>query len=309
MRYRMTDPAPAELPLQIDRVHGSRPAAGEIRLVLTGHWRAEPPVGGREPLLVIQLEGRRHRFAAERAQAEPPPDGAWSATFAIPDWAEPRQEGQAAVWVGRHVVPLPPLRSGPRAVPPPLGAAVPLAEQGPAAPACEQRSPAPVGDISRSGPLADMLLKDTVSALHEELGQRTAETARLRGALADAQAELETRASTQAQLERTVGELSDELRRLMAAVEEHAAELAEATGRHAGELAAIRRELAAAQVARDAALSEAAGLRGELSRVGAELAVSREKASSESGDLAEASRLLADAKALASRLRDESSTA
>jgi septal ring factor EnvC (AmiA/AmiB activator) len=76
-----------------------------------------------------------------------------------------------------------------------------------------------------------------------------------------------------------------------------------AAERHGAELNSLRRELAAAHVSRDAAISEATGLQAELSRVGAELAVTRERVSSESSDLGEANRLLADAKALADRLQ------
>jgi hypothetical protein len=42
-----------------------------------------------------------------------------------------------------------------------------------------------------------------------------------------------------------------------------------------------------------------------MSRIGAELAVTRERVSSESGDLGQAGRLLAEAKALADQLRRE----
>jgi chromosome segregation ATPase len=67
----------------------------------------------------------------------------------------------------------------------------------------------------------------------------------------------------------------------------------------------LREELAASHVAREGALSEVAGLQGEMSRIGAELAVTRERVSSESGDLGQAGRLLAEAKALADQLRRE----
>jgi hypothetical protein len=65
----------------------------------------------------------------------------------------------------------------------------------------------------------------------------------------------------------------------------------------------LREELAAVQVARDAALAEVGGLRAELERIGSELTATRERVSAESGDLGEANRLLADARALADQLR------
>ena len=53
-------------PLELDRVQSSRSAAGEIRLRLSGRWvdRRTRPASDEE-LLVVNLEGRRHRFAAE----------------------------------------------------------------------------------------------------------------------------------------------------------------------------------------------------------------------------------------------------
>jgi DNA repair exonuclease SbcCD ATPase subunit len=408
----MTDFAPAELPLAIDRVHGSRASPGEIRLALSGAWHGSGQPAADEPLLVVQVEGRRHRFPADRDDraAELPP-GRWRATFSVPDWAEPRHEGQAAVWIGNAVVPVPPLHGSHHASPA-LAAAVPAAErmasEGRAVPQVETESDeyrghpagespdfgqtdasvrsadtaprgaggAPPPETPRSGPLADLLLKETVAALHTELEHRAGEVARLRGALGDAQAELGARTETQSQLESTLGELSVELKRLMEAVEEqrseldehqvraaqerdqlerrlrelseaHEQEMAETSTAHERDLAAarhelselrtvaesrnhelrraleeaaeaqsraerggletstLREELAASHVAREAALSELAGLQAEMSRIGAELAVTRERVSSESGDLGQANRLLAEAKALAEQLRRE----
>ena len=400
----MTEFVPAELPLEIDRVQGSRPSAGEIRLSLTGVWHGPGESSDQEPLLVVQLEGRRHRFPADRHDwSSELPAGRWQATFSVPDWAEPRHEGQAAVWIGDAVVPVPPLHSS-HHVPPALAAAVPGREdvtqaeveghagQGQPQPALEAHDPRfalSMPEAPRSGPLADLLLKETVAALHVELEQRNAEAARLRGELGDARSELATRGSTQSELETALSELGVELRHLRAAAEERRVELDEQRGRaeeerkeferrlgeltegherelaqvadqaaeltaardalaavrqelgaareelselragsrareaelsrardeaaaaHArsqqqgAETAALREELAASHVAREAAISEAAALQGEISRIGAELAVTRERVSSESGDLGQANRLLADARALAEELRRE----
>jgi hypothetical protein len=412
----MTDFAPAELPLEIDRVHGSRPSAGEIRLALSGAWYGPGTDAGQEALLVVQIEGRRHRFPADRDQwSEELAPGRWRATFSVPDWAQPRHEGQAAVWIGNAVVPVPPLHGSHHAPPalasagstPGLGAHPTQYEPEVETEATESRArPSSEGSLSdlppgaprpgydvdgppiapsgpetpRSGPLADLLLRETVAALRTELEQRTADAARLQGALGDARAELEARTATQSQLETTLGELSVELKRLMAAVEEqrteleqhreqareerealerrltelteaherqaielnedhardlaerdegHARDVAERDEAHAREMAELQRdrdaaavaqsavehreaevgslrgELAASHVAREAALSEVAGLRSELSRIGTELAVTRERVTSESGDLGQANRLLAEAKALADQLRRE----
>ncbi len=395
-------------PLEIDDVQSARVAAGETRLTLSGRWLSpNKPSLAEEPLLVIQVEGRRHRFTPEAGTDTGSPTGEWRASFVVPAWAEPRRAGQAAVWVGDAVVSLPPIHAGRGAsvggAPPALAAAVPADAPGaelPEAASPDEFAPAvpaladPPAETPRSGPLADLLLKETVAALHAELEQRGTEAAQLRSALAGAQFELEARGGTQSELESTLGQLGSELRRLMEAVEaqrreidqrdaqaereraefeqrlaelaaardEQATELASMRDQQAAELAALRdqqaaeqasmrdqqaaelaaardqqadeveslreqladaearlqrrsaetvglrEELAAATVSRDAARSEVAGLRSELERLGAELAVTREHVQSEAGDLGEANRLLADAKALAEELRPRPET-
>jgi hypothetical protein len=323
-----------QLPLVVDRIQSSRSAVGETRLRLSGRWLdSEGESSGEEGLLVVHVEGRRHRFAADRDAA--PETGAqpgqWSASFTVPSWAEPRQDGQAAVWLGSAVIPVPALHGAgatlrpdddrsdrPAAIsaPPPAVAAPPVARPAPAPPVAPPAAP-PAEPTEP--PRAELLLKDTVAAVEAELEQRTAEAARIRGALAAAQSELDTRGAQHSQLEAVLGELRGELERLRAAVEaqrrdleqqsadaaalrerlaaaEAAAELREA------EAVALRTELAAANVSREAAAGEAATLRAELERVGSELAVTHERVGSETGDLGEATRLLADAKALAAEL-------
>jgi hypothetical protein len=349
----MTDRATAETPLEIDRIESSRADAGTVRLRLAGRW-LDPAVADQEELLVVQVQGRRHRFPATRAP-EPPGSQAWSASFELPGWAEPRHAGQAALWLGNAVIPVPPPHGAGDAVAsttaPPWSSApetpvpetpvpeTPVPERpGLEMPASEMPAYPPVPETPRSGPLADLLLKETVAALHEELERRTAELARVRGTLADSQSDLESRGVMQAALEATHAELRDQLERLTGAVESDRAELARelaAIGeRHAAELAALREQqvaeiaslrdqvaraqagedraavevtrlreaVASASVARDAAAGEAAGLRAELVRLGTELAATRERVSAESGDLGEAQRLLADARALADEL-------
>ncbi|HEY5188784.1 MAG TPA: hypothetical protein VII87_07120 [Solirubrobacteraceae bacterium] len=370
---------PVPTPLEIDDVQSARVAAGELRLVVSGRWLDdEGPSAAQEPLLVIQVEGHRHRFTPEAGTDTGSPAGAWRASFVIPAWAEPRRAGQAAVWVGDAIIPLPSLHSGRGArggwsAPPALGAAVaadtresepdaeppvavapdPPERVAPAPPATEPLPPLEGGlaladslsEAPRSGPLAALLLKETVAALHAELEQRGTEAAQLRSALSGAYSELEARSSTQAELEGTLGQLGAELRRLMEAVEEQRreldqrrteaerdradferrlAEMAAERDRQSSELSAAREQFAAAEaafqrrvadtaglreelasvtVSREAARSEAAGLRIELERLGTELAVTRERVQSESGDLGQANRLLADARALADELR------
>jgi hypothetical protein len=405
----MTDSAPAEPPIAIDRVERARGQGDDVRLRLSGRWlTGNPPSQSDAPeaLLVIQLQGRRHRFPANRAPADAPLlPGTWQAEFMVPSWAVPERPGQAAVWVGTSVIavgppgtsaadaaapaaePAPAPPSEPASAPPappsePASAPpTPLAEPASAIAAPEpvaapSRSEAllfsgssePLADPGRGGPLANLLLKETVSALHAELERRSGEAAQLRGSLAKAQSELDSRAARQAGLETAHGELRHELEQLMAAVtrqredfekriaaatesldgareqaamatagrdeaesalraarDEAEAELrlarerssalearmgahAETERRQAQDAAALREQLAAAHVSRDAAISEAGGLRAELERLGAELTVMREQMSAHGGDLGEAQRLLADARALTEQLRGGDAT-
>jgi hypothetical protein len=389
---QMIDYASAEPPIAIDRVERVRGQGDDVRLRLSGHWLIEDPPSqpdAPEALLVIQLQGRRHRFPADRSPAGAAPlPGTWQAEFTVPSWAVPSRRGQAAVWVGTSVIAVGPPGMPPAPVQPPEPeAAVPdpapvspdpapvspdpaagspeSASPGPEAAAVSQPggSPDPPPDPGRGGPLASLLLKETVSALHAELERRSTEAGRLRGALADAQSELDSRAARQAGLEAAHGELRHELEQLMAAAtrqrqdfeerlaavrdeldraredvamataardeteaqlaqarEQAGAELArareqaaaleqrlrartDAEHREAHEAAALREQLASAHISRDAAISEAGGLRAELERLGAELTVMREQVSAHGGDLGDAQRLLADARALTEQLR------
>jgi hypothetical protein len=425
----MTDPASLDTPVAIDRVDRTRGDGDGIRLRLTGRWLGPGEAEHAEPLLVVQLQGRRHRFPPTRDEgARPLAPGAWEANFTLPSWAEPRQDGQAALWVGNTVVPVPLPGSvasmrepvgheavaGPEQYQPPASPALGEARAWPPAPPAlgEARAwqpvpplspaalPDPSVDTGRTGPLADLLFKESVAALHSELEHRSAEAASLRGSLADAQSELEARKAMQSALESAHADLRDELTQLMAAVggqrdefeqrlsaiqerltaaeskrdrlaEElesererarieleserervraeleserervrielesershaaqqladltaaHQAQLAEAAAlrdrvaassaaqqQRAAEVTSLREQLASAHVSRDAAAGEVIGLRAELERLGSELAVSREQFSAHGGDLGDAQRLLAEARALNEQLRGESS--
>ncbi len=79
-------------------------------------------------------------------------------------------------------------------------------------------------EAGRAGPLADALLRETVSALHAELEQRSGREAALEGALERARAELVARTASQAELEATHARLRTELARLVEAVAEQQAE-------------------------------------------------------------------------------------
>jgi hypothetical protein len=270
-------------PLELERVQSSRADAGELRLRLSGRWLDEgTEVGDDEELLVINVEGRRHRFPVsrdEQSEREPAP-GRWSASFRIPTWAEPREEGQAALWLGNAVIPVPPTHESREAT------AVRTT-----APYPPQRT---AGAVQIRAELANAHSElDARSSRHDQLettlGELRAELDRLREAVQDQRRQLHERSAE-------VAELREQITAAEAAAELRTAEAS-----------ALRGDLATASVSRDAAVSEAAGLRSELDRVGSELAVTREQADVESDHLHEANRLLADARALAEELRADDS--
>ena len=102
-----------QTPLAIDRIQSSRSGAGRLRLRLNGRWLDPQRAGEEEELLVVQVQGRRHRFPPSpdddrERDADQGPDR-WSAAFDVPAWAEPRHEGQAALWLGNAIIAVPPL--------------------------------------------------------------------------------------------------------------------------------------------------------------------------------------------------------
>jgi hypothetical protein len=359
----MTEIASADIPLAVDRVDRARGGGDGVTLRMSGRWLRPADAAQSEPLLVVRVQGRRHRFAPiEGADGPALGNRAWEATFNLPAWAEPSREGQAALWVGTAVVPVPLPRSTSMAA-----ATAPPAPEPARWPSDGLRPgglPDSVVDAGRTGPLAELLYKESVSALHAELEQRSTDVARLQGSLADAHSELEARTAMQAALESAHGDLRGELQELMSAMglqrddferrlataedrrataetecERLREELATAQTRtqrevdaardaltaevadlragmaatqaghrqHDAELAALRDQLASAEVSRDAAVVEAAALRAELERLGSELAVTREHHAAQGGDLGEAQRLLAEARSMSEQLRSQSS--
>jgi hypothetical protein len=322
----MTDSASADIPVAIDRVECTRSDRDGIELRLTGRWLGAAESGGSEPLLVVQVQGRRHRFTPARDGHGLPPGG-WEATFRIPPWAQPRHEGQAALWVGTSVVPVPlpgvfgdgsdpahrlpppPALGEARAWPPDV--APPPADVDPAR---FSDSPDPAVDTGRTGPLAELLFKESVSALHAELEERSAEVARLQGAVADARSELEARTSRQSALESAHGDLRGELQELMGAVgvqrddyerrllqaEERAASAEAERDRLGAELAAERDRLGAqVQAERDRVSAE---VQAERERLRAELDAERGRTAAQLSHLS-AARDAADADAADARHR------
>ena len=191
---------------------------------------------------------------------------------------------------------------------------------------------APAAPVTEPGtdqlPVADPDLAATVSALRVELQARAASEAQVRGMLARANAELESRASNQARLDDAHAELRAALDQLREALERESARRAEIESKAVvlaaevsdlqaqleeeqeargsvpqltAELGAARGKLAEVTVVRDAAQAEAVALRAEIDRLGAELAVAQTGAGADAG-LGEAEAMLVQARELTARL-------
>jgi hypothetical protein len=168
----MTEPM-TQTPLAIDRVERARAKRDHVRLRLSGRWLTDALSEQDPTLLVVQLHGKRLRFPAGDDGRQDAPGAAagvpFTASFTVPDWAVPEQPGQAVLWVGEAVVPVPPpgMAPSPQPAPPPAAAEF-VSESAPAAarePVGATAGPATAGSPSgRSGPLAQLLHKDTVTA-------------------------------------------------------------------------------------------------------------------------------------------------
>jgi hypothetical protein len=298
--------APAPPPLAIDRVERSRAKQDQVRLRLTGRWLTGDEAAGwagsgSEALLVVQTHGRRHRFAATVENRDGDPSAEFSASFTLPDWAVPDQAGQAVLWVGDDVVPVPPPGAAGagavrRSAEPPAERGGRNVASGPEARGAAGEQAVTAGAVTgtgrevtgsgreltgtggegetsgRSGPLSELLFKETVTALRAELQQRTAEVARLRASLAQAQlaGPGSEGAGGDPEVESTHAELRAELRRLMDAVGVQRREFD-------AELATVRSELGDVRAELEGARAELEGARAELQQARADRDAAREE--------------------------------
>jgi hypothetical protein len=282
----VTEIPSADTPLAVDRVDRARGEHDGVTLRMTGRWLRPGDAQQSEPLLVVQVQGRRHRFPPadeEDGSAVHGPaaaNGAWAATFNVPSWAEPSRDGQAALWVGTAVVPVPlPRSTRPAGTPSGVGTT----------------HRAPIASIAAGLPhdpdhrLAELLFKESVSALHAELEQRSTEVARLQGSLANAESELEARTAMQGALESAHRDLRGELQDLMSAVsvqrEDFEKRLASAEDRRAAAEAERDRLQAELDAIRNAAHQEVDAAGARTRRELAELIATRDALSAEIADL------------------------
>ncbi len=105
----MAEPPGSQLGLGIEAVEWLPTGESSATVTVTGRWRRRPSWQGR-PVLVIEAEGRRHRFPAipdppSVAGAAP---GTWRMSFSIPAWLAPWPGGRAWLQLGVVLVPLPP---------------------------------------------------------------------------------------------------------------------------------------------------------------------------------------------------------
>jgi len=112
----MADPSGVGAALAVEAVEWAPENDEKLTVSVRGRWRRRRPVLGGQPVLVVEAEGRRHRFTAT---PEPPslagaPPGSWQMTFSVPAWLAPFLGGRIWLQLGLAVVPLP------RAVGPPL---------------------------------------------------------------------------------------------------------------------------------------------------------------------------------------------
>jgi hypothetical protein len=285
---------------------------GEARLVVevTGRWVEDPPIPtGESALVIVDGNGLVHRFAEIAPGGAAPRVGdEYFGSFVIPAqfsrWLESdskvRAGGATAVVQGAVRV-----EEGPSET-------LVLVDERP------EETPTDAGSDRFDA---------TVSALREQLSQRVADEARLRGEVSQLRSRLEARSqhferleAVQAELRTVVGELRDRVESAVAhhvALESSNAALEAANASLSAEVAALRQsqeeqrqevqrlaaELVATRVSYDTALEEVEQLRRELDRGGAELAEVRERSGAD--ELDEAESLLAEARALTARLTGE----
>jgi hypothetical protein len=336
----------ASYPLEFESVSAAPLDDEKLVVRVEGRWLTRHRPTLERAMLVVEANGRRHRFPAIPQPRRPRfgRSGGWSGGFALPTWLGPHLEGNTSLRLGETAMQLPvgsfagldepePVETSaaeahgePRAEP--ETTAVPEREsdiapqsETPPEPAAARLAASPTE--SSDPPNAEGM----ISALRAELERRAASEAALRGELVDVRAELaavsvsrERLEATHAELRRELEELRDAVERradvesravvLAARVEELQAELESGEGAREtldAELALVRNAHATSEVAREAAQAEAAGLRAELDRIGAELSQARQQQAGR-GELEEAQSLLAEARALRTKMAERTTT-
>jgi hypothetical protein len=314
------------LPLEVEQIESAPLGRAKVAIRVTGRWLARRWMPDARAFLVVEADGRRHRFPAmpEPRRSRLARSAAWSASFALPTWLEPKLGRGMSLWFGNVEIPLAevaiasrrsadeqaaPFAAGAGTVeaelaenPPPAEADLESGEESLPAPEPAAAAPEPAADPDPEPtflaardeldphPVAYRASApahgDTITALRAELQQRAAVEAQLRGQLAATKAEVEVRIAHQAELDETFAELRAELDKLLALVEQESARRAEVESR-AVVLAAENAELQERVADLTTARDETAA---EAEGLRAELAASdvgREAAVSEAAGLRE----------------------
>lgn len=308
------------------QIHGAQCSAlgeGKLQVRVVGRWVGRGRAPAARPMLVVERDGRRHRFPAlpQPRRSRLLSGGAgWSAAFTVPAWVAPMLAGNASLKLGDLRIALPPelFLDGARglAAGDLLGEAAAVADETRAGSEDLNRSvpldpepgrrPVPLPALS---PSAADESDSMFAALRAELKSRAGSEARLRVELSAARAELQARPGPSEEVELAHRELRRELDALAEAVtqrellESRMLELGARAEDLKGELGRLRAQLATSEVARDAALSEVSALRSELDRVAAQLAQARRPAAQPG--LSEAQALLSEARALRQRISSQ----
>lgn len=105
----MKDPE-AEHTLQVESVSSSPLGADRLVVRVEGRWEGRKRPHIDEATLVVENEGRRHRFPAIPQEGKPKRvkrHETWSGSFDLPLWLGPRLEGQTSLTLGDETVALP----------------------------------------------------------------------------------------------------------------------------------------------------------------------------------------------------------
>jgi uncharacterized coiled-coil DUF342 family protein len=249
-------------PVEVDQIECAPLGRAKIAVRITGRWRNRRRLPDARAFLVIEADGRRHRFPAMPEPRRPRigRPGAWAGTFALPALLEPHLTEEMSLWLGNVEIPLP----RPALVPKlsDVAAEQHAAENG--------NGSEPEREPPEPGPEE---LQATVDALRTELQHRTSSEAQVRGALAGTQAELEGRAAHQTQLEATQAELREQLSELLVLVERESEQRTEVESRAvvlAGEVAELQDRLTDLAAARERVAEETGSLKTQLERAAQE---------------------------------------
>jgi hypothetical protein len=98
-----------DFPLDIEQIESTPLGRAQIGIRVIGRWRGRARMPDQRAFLVLEVEGRRHRFPAmeEPRRSRLHRSNSWSATFALPAWLEPSPSQQMSLWLGSYELQLP----------------------------------------------------------------------------------------------------------------------------------------------------------------------------------------------------------